>query len=260
MLHNWIHHHCHHATTPDARDTMHIRKPSSSDSVSSLSSASTTSSTVSSPTQSHHRQHSRVIEFDPLCLNPTFRAPPRLSERPFKQQDVEFEHPRPIRKAPTRELQLPPVSSPASNHDRNQEAPDYFHLKLELLRRPTLQRSHWSESTIQTVEVDMEEDVDDEQSGGGVAAEHEEVSTPTATTLQFEYGERLARPVTAERWQNFSYKRNTVPRRPPMTTGDSIENYIKRGGWKRRGIVFQQNQGEEGEGESTDRYSAHTVI
>lgn len=29
-----------------------------------------------------------------------------------------------------------------------------------------------------------------------------------------------------------------------MKTIDSVENFVKRGGWKRRGIVFQQNEAQ----------------
>jgi hypothetical protein len=32
------------------------------------------------------------------------------------------------------------------------------------------------------------------------------------------------------------------PRRPRMKTIDSVEDFVKRGGWKRRGIVFQQGE------------------
>jgi hypothetical protein len=104
---------------------------------------------------------------------------------------------------------------------------EYFQLRLDLLarQRPALERSHWSESTVQTTDhLDDDDDDDDDD-------EDDEGADITPQPEQ--------RPVRLSQWPNFSTKRNTVPKRPPMKAMDSIENFIKRGGWKRRGIVFQ---------------------
>jgi hypothetical protein len=89
--------------------------------------------------------------------------------------------------------------------------------ELQQQRRPQMPRSHWSDSTVQTLDDQL---------------------TPQIVP------DREIRP---SRWQNFSYKRNTVPKRPQMKTMDSFENFIKRGGWKRRGIVFEQDDRQSSE-------------
>jgi hypothetical protein len=70
--------------------------------------------------------------------------------------------------------------------------------------------------------------------------------------------ERDVKPAAAQ-WQNFSYKRNTVNiirRRPLGESDNSIDNYVKRGGWKRRGIVFQAHVSSDC---MIERLSAQTV-
>jgi len=165
------------------------------------------------------------------------------------------------------------------------EAGDYFMMKT-YTRRPPMPRSHWSESTIQTLDfttpaaapsvsappqsaptplrqslVQLDAESAEDQSPSQplddllAAYDDDEVQTPTpeeAQTPTSEEGQTptpereqrlgsLERQVRQSRYPNFSYKRNTVPRRPPMKTADSIDDFIKRGGWKRRGIVFQQD-------------------
>jgi hypothetical protein len=234
---------------------IHIRQPSLSSSVSSAESLSTRS--THSLSSSHRHEHEEPVEFDPLSLHPTFHPPARLSERPFILTDDDDVEPRLSQEEedewkflregqirleggkalPALPLDTPTPMSPANananavtitethtGHERdeteaeaegdgNMDGGDYFTLQKETPpdQRPTLLRSHWSESTIMTLD-----------------------GTPTPQ-------EREIRQPTQARWQNFSYKRATVPKRPPMKTMDSIENFIKRGGWKRRGIVFHQD-------------------
>ncbi|CAI4211220.1 unnamed protein product [Parascedosporium putredinis] len=250
----------------------HLRKPKSLESVSSRDSASTASMprTPVSPTSTHHR-HSRVVEFDPLNLHPTFQAPPRLSDRPFihvmEHDEPQYHQPQPRRVAPKfRELELPPVASPRTSQVvEAEEVPDYFAMKLGMLQRPTLVRSHWSESTINTVLSSSDEEETDEAEEATIDDEdseaEEQVTTPTgpAMPLQLQFETEREVVPTSTQWQNFSYKRNTVhaTRRPPPGGSDnSIDNYVKRGGWKRRGIVFQANDSSDC---MIDRLSAQTV-
>ncbi|KAF7562746.1 hypothetical protein G7046_g1394 [Stylonectria norvegica] len=220
---------------------LHIRKVSfSGSSLSSGCSLSSASSTSTARTNSTERVDSHL---DPLSSHPTFHAPPRLYERPFivgenqrydehpgtfyndqdddledelDEQDVDEQQPT--------EMALPPHASPMDTNDERQEPQDYF--MMTLAKRPPMPRSHWSESTIQTLDHgtpggaaqdDDDEDVDD-------GLEMPSLSHRTSAMQNFNFG--------------FSQKRGTVPKRPIFKARDSVENFIKRGGWKRRGIVF----------------------
>jgi hypothetical protein len=137
------------------------------------------------------------------------------------------------------EMEMPPHSSPADHdtgHDRSEGSSDYFlHV---LAQRPPMPRSRWSESTIQSVQT-----MDAVPTPGSV------IST-AATETALDQGP----PVVVEMPPNFSYKRAVstpaatpkpaapASRRPPMKTMDSIDEFVKRGGWKRRGIVFHQQE------------------
>lgn len=229
-------------TTP--RD-LHIRKVSlsgcslaSGDSFSSSSSTSTArapNSALTTPSASSG--------FDPLSLHPTFQPPPRLHDRPLisperthytpsssffpddssdddsfddrhssaddeeytvcRAQELHFSHPK--------EMVLPPHASPMDHSTDNRSEPqDYFMVRLA--ERPNMPRSRWSESTIQT----LDQDDFDETPG-------------TDEDIPLEM-------------PNFSRKRNAAPSRPPLRSLDSLDDFIKKGGWKRRGVVF--NKGE----------------
>ncbi|KFH47475.1 hypothetical protein ACRE_016120 [Hapsidospora chrysogenum ATCC 11550] len=148
---------------------------------------------------------------------------------------------------PRFEMQMPPHASRGDEHgghDRH-EPTDYF--AFALARRPPMPRSRWSESTIQSVQsIDA-------------------LPTPgsTISTAASEQDENQGPPVKVEMPpnMNFSYKRAvstpgatvsnpsaTVSgyRRPPMKTMDSIDEFVKRGGWKRRGVVFREDEVETG--------------
>jgi hypothetical protein len=89
-------------------------------------------------------------------------------------------------------------------------------------------------------------------------------TTATITDPQRELSFPLPQKAVTAPARNFSHKRctmdaavptpceakstptspsSTSPRRPQMKTMDSIDHWIKRGGWKRRGIVFAQGEG-----------------
>lgn len=113
---------------------------------------------------------------------------------------------------------LPPHSSPMDHSIESSEPQDYF--MIQLAKRPPMPRSRWSESTIQTLDqADLSADDYDE--------------TPDSEAdLPLEI-------------PNFSHKRNVTPKRPPMRSLDSLEDFMKQGGWKRKGVVFNENEAEE---------------
>lgn len=226
---------------------LHIRKVSfsgSSVSGSSLSSGSSFSSASSTSTaradNASHASTGSTLSFDPLQLHPTFQAPPRLQDRPlihherrpyeteaaFYDDDEgsdfgDMDH-------STHEeqfhMELPPHTSPMDHADEIEEPQDYFH--LQFAKRPPMPRSHWSVSTIQTLDLDQYTPITSasDPSSGCFIADNED-------------GEVASRQPTMS-VPNFSYKRPVTPRRPPFKSMDSVDDLIKRGGWKRRGIVF----------------------
>jgi hypothetical protein len=108
------------------------------------------------------------------------------------------------------------------DHSLSPQDQDYF--TLAMARRPA-PRSRWSESTIQTLDLDM--DMGDVSVAGD---DYDQAATPdTEADLPLEI-------------PNFSHKRNVTPKRPPMRSLDSLDDLIKKSGWKRRGVVFN---GEE---------------
>lgn len=191
----------------------------------SLSSSSTISEpSPQTPTSSGSRR-SRTVEYDPLSLHPTYHAPPRLADRAFIDVGER-------------------ASSGYFEAQPKVEDPGYFKLRLDMLQRPTLVRSHWSESTISTLSDSSEGSSEDDSVEGLESLDaEEEVETPTAPETSF-----FEREVREPQWRNFSYKRNTVavPRRRP-DAGNAVDDYVKRGGWKRRGIVFQNKDDDYAE-------------
>jgi len=223
---------------------LHIRKVSFSGSTISSGSSLSSSSSTSTFTPRHYSpgRITSAANVDPLSLHPTFHAPARLNERPLirtesprweeatsffddedTEDDDEFDDlpeddeddsydvkPQGLTCRHQPDMKLPPHASPLdhTSHERH-EATDYF--MLQLTKRPSLPRSRWSESTIQTLDS----------------------LTPSCASGTSAVDEVVP---------NFSYKRNTVPKRPTMRTGDSVDNFIKRGGWKRRGIIFHNEE------------------
>ncbi|GAB0137109.1 hypothetical protein EsDP_00005392 [Epichloe bromicola] len=221
---------------------------SSNSSRSSEGSSSSSSSSASTARAPSARTRSSSTGFDPLSSHPTFptsQAPLRLHERPlisperspysppstfFYDDSADEESPDDCQSTadededeytvcraqelhfsqPT-EMMLPYYTA---TQDAS-EPQDYF--TLQLAKRPAMPRSRWSDSTIQTLDS-----VDD------LAADEYETS-------DVEEDSPLEMP-------NFSRKRTTAPSRPPMRSLDGLDQFIKKGGWKRRGVVF--NAGE----------------
>jgi hypothetical protein len=224
---------------------LHIRKVSfsgSSLSGCSLSSSDSTASAVTAIIQPQHADHApRRLHERALLASPSRRDHPRSffddadsvvvdsEDEDDGDDDVDMDQ---------FVMEMPP-QTPEENHtghDRQQEPMvDYFH--FHLTKRPSLPRSRWSESTIQSVQT------------------IESMPTPGASfsTATTDAQEEQGPPVKVEMPPNFSYKRAvstpaaTNAQRPPMKRLDSIEEFVKRGGWKRRGIVFNQEEVDSNE-------------
>ncbi|KID85201.1 hypothetical protein MGU_07623 [Metarhizium guizhouense ARSEF 977] len=238
---------------------LHIRKVSFSGS--SLSSSPSTSSTSSASTArapSSARTPttgSTSPGFGPLSAHPTFHPPPRLHDRPLispercayppastffddstDDEDLDGGDYTVVGKAQALHFSHPP--SPPPEHDDApvfSDAQDYFTLQLAS-RRPPMPRSRWSDSTVQTLDLDLDLDLDRDLS--------------SADDLDLDETPGSDAPVPLD-VPNFSHKRSvSTPKRPPMRSLDSLEDLMKRSGWKRRGVVFNETEGEgEGEGE-----------
>lgn len=241
---------------------IHLRKPSLSDSVSSAESTST---------QSSPGRRTPTLDFDPLSMHPTYSPPPppaRLSERPFilshdeSSTDEVLEHY--FRVQDDSKTDSPtPLAHPQPRSA--EEGGDYFLYKLRLVELQEQQRqaaieamttttttttstaacqSRWSMSTVDIDESAFDSDSDDDDETDGTDDTDDTDAYDEDEEPVIEMAVRAERPARhAASWQNFSYKRDPItpssPRRPPMKTMDSVEDFIKRGGWKRRGIIFQ---------------------
>ncbi|ROT41004.1 hypothetical protein SODALDRAFT_270652 [Sodiomyces alkalinus F11] len=213
--------------------------------------------------------------------HPTFVPPPRLGNRPFilnpnhetavysdsdAEDDILEEYFRADEASKSADsMSAPAVGSPTpmqhTGHERqahNDEGGDYFMYKLRLLEHQERQqreamsyavgsrssspsaaselpRSRWSDSTIASTDLDLPQDGQEEEKQDDDASTYDEEDY-----LHIAVPER--QPRHAKSWQNFSYKRTpaVAPRRPPLTM-DGVEAFIKRGGWKRKGIVFEKD-------------------
>ncbi|KAM5367578.1 hypothetical protein ACJZ2D_009946 [Fusarium nematophilum] len=199
---------------------LHIRKisfsGSSLSSGCSLSSSDSTISAASTPAIQTPIATPRP-SLDPLASHPAFHAPPRLYERPFIRMDDsepvfygsgddgvdedEYAETGVAAQQPT-EIALPPHVSPMDVADEEGKEPqDYFF----------------------TTSEDSDDDDDD------------------ASVLEMR---RLSRHATALKSislnATYASRPGLAPKRPPMRSLDSVDNFIRRGGWKRRGIVFRQ--------------------
>ena len=238
--------------SPKPRD-LHIRKISFSGcSLSSGCSIESASSTSTTRGPSHHRSDSDA-SYDPLRLHPIAQPPPRLHERAFiaspkrRQEDTPrtfysdsdtgsagygvsvFEYDDSDTEVDEDEdavfeqvhtNSMPPMSSPLDHDADESDDEDYFFMQLAK-RRPQMPRSHWSESTIQTLAQ----------------------LTPAASNKATP-AERLEDPIEQARMMlpNFSYKHSTVPVRPRMKAMDSVEQLVKRGGWKRKAVLLDNQE------------------
>jgi hypothetical protein len=122
-----------------------------------------------------------------------------------------------------------PVPPRSTESQDVQEHEGYFFIMANAKASPTMQPgSRWSESTISSVDLDdasEDESEAEEEAAHSIKDDDDDDATPS---------------LTADRPVNFSYKRAvSAPdgKRPHMPM-DSVEDYIKRGGWKRKGIIF----------------------
>ncbi|KAK7433261.1 hypothetical protein QQZ08_000197 [Neonectria magnoliae] len=258
---------------------LHIRKVSfsgsslSGDSISGCSLSSSTSSTpVATPIARTPTIGTVRPDMDPLHLNPAFHAPPRLFERAFKdttalpvfdEEDIEnvvverdASEQQPQQEQPA-EQAPPPHVSPMDNsgHDR-QESRDYFFAALA--KRPPVPLSRWSESTVQTLdfEVTQDEDSSDEEEEQAVFEDTDDEDVLEMRRLSRRISRRSSARADALQTLslNIAYNRSTLQKRPPMRSLDTVDNFIRRGGWKRRGIVFHAED-MDGTARPTERAS-----
>ncbi|QPC79744.1 hypothetical protein HYE68_010496 [Fusarium pseudograminearum] len=243
---------------------LHIRKVSFSGS--SLSSgcslSSSSSSTISAlSTPAARTPTASRPEMDPLASHPAFHAPPRLYERPFKRMDnhepvfygteeavideEEFVEQDIAAQQPT-EMALPPHASPMDAADEQSNEPkDYFFTTLSA--RPPVPKSRWSESTIQSIQTFDDEEEDDSEV---TQSEDSEDEGDNVSVLEMR---RLSRHASALKPASinatYTARPGLAPKRPPMRSLDSVDNFIRRGGWKRRGIVFHKEDLENARSE-----------
>ncbi|KAI5467895.1 hypothetical protein BGZ63DRAFT_372463 [Mariannaea sp. PMI_226] len=257
------------SSTKRPRD-LHIRKISFSGS--SLSSACSLSSSTSTPVATPTARTPTTAtsstfrpEFDPLQLNPAFHAPPRLFERPFKNIDpvpevfgYDNDEEEDIIVHEDAEEHTPQKALPASvNHDedlhyKTQEPSDYFFNALAPPPQPQSRRpsavnlSRWSESTIASLDFEVNQDSESEEEDTTSDFEDDDDNDVLEMRrLSRRASHRAAALQTLS--LNIAYTARPVnaPKRPPMRSLDSVDNYIRRGGWKRRGIVFRAEEAED---------------
>lgn len=145
------------------------------------------------------------------------------------------------------EMALPPHASPMPVADEQCKEPQDYFYTTTLSKRPPMPRSRWSESTIQT--LDQFDNSDSEDSDEITQSEESgDEDDDDASVLEMR---RLTRRASALKaislnatTTTYASRPGLAPKRPPMRSLDSIDNFIRRGGWKRRGIVFRQEDME----------------
>lgn len=255
------------SSTKRPRD-LHIRKVSFSGS--SLSSgcslsSSTSSTPVATPTARTPTAAFRP-EMDPLQLNPAFHAPPRLFERPFKKIDPvpefhshddeddfivnqDVDESTPVKKA------LPHVSPEDDLDCGTPEPSDYFLTALAPPPQPQprhaspVNLSRWSESTVASLDFEVNQDSDSEEEDATSDSDNDDNDVLEMRRLSRRLSRRSSHRAAALQTLslNITYtpRPANAPKRPPMRSLDSVDNYIRRGGWKRRGIVFRAEDAED---------------
>ncbi|KAK0387687.1 hypothetical protein NLU13_3932 [Sarocladium strictum] len=253
---------------------------------STCSSAATPTMPTFSPTRIESAITARSsFENNPLGSHPSHQAPLRLSQRAFLQPDHRgtfgsshmsssgmgstFFHDDtededdftgygysesdsdtmelPLHEEQPKHMELPPAASPL-DHTANERVQPQDYFLYQLGKRPPMPRSHWSESTIQTL-VSFD-DLDDLDSGICTPADEIDLTEVDISTAESSSDELQAPVVgiaeTVVILPNFSYKRSTAPQRPSVqVTVDKVEEVSKTGGWKRRGVVFNKNEAGE---------------
>ncbi|EQL01736.1 hypothetical protein OCS_02546 [Ophiocordyceps sinensis CO18] len=223
----------------------------SSSSTSAPSTAASSSTSLSPPNSASTVRGPRSSRppagLDPLALHPTSpppMPPPRLCDRPLlsSPEQRRFDESTTFFLEDDEESIIEAVSPVAEA--KTMEPDDYF--GIQFTKRPALPRSRWSESTVATVDS-IPSDLDDEDTVHGSEDDDEtpgdEVDQDAIDDLIGHYHYQPTKPLDSHQsMPNFSHKRDATPKRPPIKTLDSLEDFIKRGGWKRRGIVFHQEE------------------
>ncbi|KAG6082242.1 hypothetical protein E4U31_001781 [Claviceps sp. LM219 group G6] len=125
----------------------------------------------------------------------------------------------------------------AVDHDTlvdGSESRDYY--MRQLAKRPAMPCSRWSDSTIQTLDfvddIAPDETLPDEDEDQKQEEEEEQEATKEEVCMDV--------PMP-----NFSRKRITAPSRPPLRSLDSLDDFIKKSGWKRRGVIFDRSEARQ---------------
>ncbi|KAL7800152.1 hypothetical protein V8C37DRAFT_7500 [Trichoderma ceciliae] len=234
---------------------LHIRKISFSGC--SLSSASDRSFSSDSST-STIREHTpglasssgTAASFDAFSIHSAFQPPRRLQDRPFILTDRQHYESAPTfydsEDAESSDLEASerdfdgedddqpqfimemPHASPVSHHDygTGDEPQDYFFRHIQNRQRPSLPQSRWSDSTIAST-IGSVDDLTPVTSMSDPASSNAMADAEEAETA----GEPTPSSFTSS---------TAAPKRPTFKTVDSFEDFVKRGGWKRRGIVFNR--------------------
>ncbi|KAL7925773.1 hypothetical protein ACQKWADRAFT_200256 [Trichoderma austrokoningii] len=232
---------------------LHIRKISFSGcSLSGASDQSFSSDSSSSTIRAHSPRLAistgTASSFDGLSIHSSY-PPKRLHDRPFILSDRQ-----PFESAPTfydsedaesSDLEASerdfdgededqtqftmelPHASPVSSHDydASDEPRDYFFTHITSRPRPANQ-SRWSDSTIASTIASLDDLTpvsSMSEPASAAIADAEEADAAGASTTASSIS--IAAP---------------VPKRPTYKPVDSFEDYVRRGGWKRRGIVFNR--------------------
>ncbi|PTB41593.1 uncharacterized protein TrAFT101_009797 [Trichoderma asperellum] len=230
---------------------LHIRKISFSGC--SLSSASDRSFSSDSSTSTIRAHSPRLAtstgttsSFDGLSIHSTFQPPKRLHDRPFILSDRQHFESAPTfydsEDAESSDLEASerdfdgededqtqftmelPHASPVSSHDYEaaDEPQDYFFMHITSRPKPANQ-SRWSDSTIASTIASLDD-----------LTPVSSMSEPTSAAIADAEEAEAAGASTPSTLASSA----SVPKRPTYKPVDSFEDYIRRGGWKRRGIVF----------------------
>lgn len=195
------------------------------------------------------------LELNPLELNPAYHAPPRLFERPFKNIE-------PVSETCTQEEMEEMIAQDAEDQltakAMEQEPADYFFTSLaprppsppsNPARASPPPLSRWSESTIASLDFEVNQDDQSDEDATSDSEDDEDVLQMrrlSSRRLSRRSSHRAAALQTLSLNLTYSpYNLPTAPKRPPMKSLDSVEQYMRRGGWKRRGIVFRAEDAED---------------
>jgi hypothetical protein len=171
-----------------------------------------------------------------------------------------------------------------ARNDSPREADDYFTTQPQQSardsfgssRRPEL-RSHWSVSTVNTLgeQLDFDDDDEEDDFDNLVSSSDDYFSfTNTSTTSSSDVETPDAEapvPVVVLPPARFDPRKDDisemvsevispVPIRPAFKAASSYEAFIKRGGWKRRGIVFHQDKQETFGSDSEDDFCERRCV